>query len=103
MKVQWTEKAVLSYEHIAVYILESFGVKAKNRFVEKVALKIRLVASIPSVGKLESTFGGEDVEYRSVIVNGLSKIIYRIEGNTLYVVAFWDTRREPKTLEKELE
>ena len=33
--------------------------------------------------------------YRSVIINGLNKMVYRIDGDIIYVVDFWDTRREP--------
>ena len=33
--------------------------------------------------------------YRSVIINGLNKMVYRIDGDIIYIVDFWDTRREP--------
>lgn len=34
--------------------------------------------------------------YRSVIINGLNKLVYFTEGDILYIAGFWDTRREPK-------
>ena len=36
-------------------------------------------------------------------VNWQNKIIYYIENDTVNIVAFWDTRREPKTLIKDSE
>ena len=52
--------------------------------------------------KVESALGKGGAEYRSVVVDGLSKIIYRTEREMLYIVAFWDTRREPAALKEEL-
>ena len=34
--------------------------------------------------------------YRSVIINGLSKLVYYVDNDSIYIAAFWDTRREPK-------
>ena len=34
--------------------------------------------------------------YRSIIVRRLNKIVYYVQGNTIHIAAFWDTRREPK-------
>ena len=36
------------------------------------------------------------IAYRSVIVNGLSKMVYYIKDDTIRIVAFWDTRQEPE-------
>jgi hypothetical protein len=32
--------------------------------------------------------------YRSIIINGLNKLVYRIDGEIIYVVGFWDTRMD---------
>jgi hypothetical protein len=33
----------------------------------------------------------------TVSVNkGLNKMVYRVDGDIIYIVAFWDTRKEPK-------
>ena len=41
--------------------------------------------------------------YRSVIINGLNKMVYRVDGNIIYIVDFWDTRREPVSLASQTE
>ncbi len=33
--------------------------------------------------------------YRSIVVNFLNKIIYRVEDDKILIVALWDVRREP--------
>ena len=36
--------------------------------------------------------------YRSYVMNGLNKMVYRIEYDTIYIVDFWDVRQDPSTL-----
>ena len=57
MRVQWTERALLSFERTATYIFEYFGFTAKQRFAEKVAYKVQLLTTMPDMGKVESTLG----------------------------------------------
>ena len=35
-------------------------------------------------------------------MNRLNKIVYRIDGDTIYIVALWDVRRNPGTLASEV-
>ena len=35
------------------------------------------------------------IEYRSIVVNRLNKIVYWINNDDIEIVDFWDTRREP--------
>lgn len=35
--------------------------------------------------------------YRSVIINGLNKLVYRIEGDIIYIAGFWNTRMNDET------
>ena len=36
--------------------------------------------------------------YRSIVATKYNKIIYFIDGDTIYIADLWDTRREPDTL-----
>ena len=40
--------------------------------------------------------------YRSYVMNRLNKIVYHIDGDIIYIVAFWDVRRDPVTLAGEV-
>ena len=50
----------------------------------------------PYIGPIDPLFDDRPVTYRSVIINGLSKMVYYIDDDVIYIAAFWDTRREPK-------
>jgi Txe/YoeB family toxin of Txe-Axe toxin-antitoxin module len=48
----------------------------------------------PGIGQIDPLFADRPQTYRSVIINGLNKLVYRIEGNTIHIVGFWDTRMD---------
>ena len=55
-----------------------------------------LLGQYPNMGKIESYLADLPRSYRSVVVSRLNKIVYYVDGNILYIVALWDTRREPQ-------
>ena len=50
----------------------------------------------PNVGSIDPLFADRSSAYRSIIINGLSKMVYRIDDDIVYIVGFWDTRQEPE-------
>ena len=50
----------------------------------------------PGIGQIDPLFEDRSVTYRSVIINGLNKLVYRVNDETIHIVAFWDTRMEPE-------
>ncbi len=96
MNVKWDPKAKQSFRQIATYIQRRFGDRARKAFIEDVKEAESLLGRSPYAGKTDPLFDDRPRTYRSVIINGLSKMVYFIEGETIYIAAFWDTRREPK-------
>lgn len=64
--------------------------------MQKVKDAENLVKRNPNIGLVDPLFAGRKRPYRSSIINGLSKMVYFIDDETIYIAAFWDTRREPK-------
>ena len=64
--------------------------------MEEVSQTAQLLGEQPYLGKIEPYLAHRPLEYRSIVVNRLNKIVYRIEDDAVCIVAFWDTRREPK-------
>lgn len=48
----------------------------------------------PNIGKLEPLFSDRTTAYRSVIINGLNKMVYFVKDEIIYIVGFWDTRMD---------
>lgn len=95
MKIQWTLRARKGYLQISRYIQIRFGKTASERFVKGVLETEEMLANNPNIGKVDPLFQGRSRMYRSLIIRGLSKVVYCIEADTLYIVAMWDTRKDP--------
>lgn len=99
MRVVQTDSAKQQILDTARYIRREFGKKSKESFLQKVRETRRLLADNPYLGPVEPLLAERAQSYRSVVVGKLNKMVYYIEEDTvIYVVAFWDCRREPDTL-----
>ena len=96
MRVKWTDHALAQREQVASYICLQFGTKRKTLFLRDVREMTRLLRHSPNMGRIDPLFEDRPYAFRSVVINGLSKMVYRIDGETIYIVAFWDTRMEPE-------
>ena len=96
MKVKWYSHARAGRRNVATYIFRRFGLRHAERFMEQVDEKVSIIMQNPNMGTVDSLFEERPLEYRSVVINRLSKLVYRYDNNTIHIVAFWDTRQEPK-------
>ena len=96
MIVIWSEKAENTLKQTADYILEKFGENNRNNFIQEVYKIVKLLETNPNLGKIEPLLVDFPEMYRSIVVNFLNKIIYRVEDDKILIVALLDVvRREP--------
>ena len=98
----WTDQAKEGKNHVAEYIRNKFGLKYKRKFIQDVDRTVRMLMRSPNVASFEELLSDLPSDYRSIVVNHLSKIIYRIHDDVIYIVDFWDVRRDPKTLASQI-
>ena len=103
MRINWYSEAQWHLEQIEDYIFDRFGVDSMLEFVEKVDQAVGMIRRHPSVGPVEPLLADRMQTYRSVVVGNMSKIIYRVQDETIHIVDLWDCRREPKALSEEIE
>ena len=96
MKVEWTDLAIRQKNQVADYIRRRFGFKRKKKFAQEVDQAVNMVLRNPNIGPIDPLFDDRPIAYRYVIINSLSKMVYYIDDDVIYIAAFWDTRREPK-------
>ena len=96
MKVSWSKKASDAVVSTSVYILDKFGPKASEEFLQEVQHVSDLLESNPCLGPVEPLLAQKSKPYRSVVLNHLNKVVYYIKDDTIRIAAFWDTPREPK-------
>ena len=95
MKIRWNSSARADMRQVARYVNKKFGRKARQEFMQRVKDAEKRIATQPNIGIIDPLYADRPMTYRSVIINGLNKMVYRIDGDIIYVVDFWDTRREP--------
>ena len=96
MKIIWHPRAEKEKDIIADYIRWRFGDKHMEEFMQEVDKIAQMLMSSPNIGKIDPLYAHRVKTYRSVVINGLSKMVYYIDGDSVRIAAFWDTRREPK-------
>ena len=95
MKTSWAPNARASFRQIARYINSRFGRKARLNYVQEVKDMEGRLKQSPNLGFIDPLFCDSPIAYRSIIINGLSKMVYYIKDDTIRIAAFWDTRQEP--------
>ena len=102
MKSIITDVAKQQIRQIAKYIRKEFGKTRRDEFMQELRQTRRLIESNPTIGPVDPLFVDCVVMYRSYVMNRLNKIVYRIDGDTIYIVALWDVRRDPVSLANEV-
>lgn len=95
MKVIWQPEAENGRQQIANYIRQNFDKKTMVEFMQEVRKTTQHLCQFPEMGRIDPLFENRTNTYRSIIVNKLSKLVYRIDDDIINIVAFWDCRREP--------
>ena len=95
MKAILTNAAKQQIRQTAKYVLKQFGKRRKDKFLQEVRHARFLIADNPNMGSIEPLLVKHTTTYRSLVVNKLNKIVYYIDNDIIYIVDFWDTRREP--------
>ncbi|MBO7545742.1 MAG: type II toxin-antitoxin system RelE/ParE family toxin [Paludibacteraceae bacterium] len=96
MRVIWQSNADRQRDQIAEYIRQEFGARRRRQFLKEVRQMTQKLKRSPCIGQIDPLFEDRSVTYRSVIINGLNKLVYRVNDETIHIVAFWDTRMEPE-------
>lgn len=91
----WDPNAKASFRQIARYINSRFVRKARQNYVQEVKDMEGRLKQSPNIGSIDPLFRDRSIAYRSIIINGLSKMVYYVKDDTIRIAAFWDTRQDP--------
>ena len=65
-------------------------------FYKEVEETVEMILRHPNIGQIDPLFANRTKTYLGVIINGLSKLVYFVSDDILYIAGFWDTRMEPQ-------
>ena len=100
MEIKWSSYALDDLEGTLYDIEERFNFKCARRFRAEIIALARRLANFPDLGKREPLLAHLlDGNIRSIPVDKLNKLIYiETYDDRLYILALWNTRRNPDTL-----
>jgi plasmid stabilization system protein ParE len=91
-------------DHAIAHLVESVELTGKDMslerreaLVEKVLRETDRLLEFPKGGQVEQLMDSRPFEYRRLVV-GNFKIIYRIDGEVIYVTDIFDARQDPRRM-----
>lgn len=95
MKLKWNPGAIDDQRAIVDYCKKQFGVIVSIEVREKIRRSAKLLKSHPQLGRVEPLLVGcTSLEYRSLVVDKVTKIIYTVHREYVYIHLLWDVRRD---------
>jgi plasmid stabilization system protein ParE len=88
VKKRFTKKVTV----LLKYLEKEWGKKTAVAFENKLHKRILQLAGQPYMGKPSEVF----TQVRSVLITKHNRMYYRIQGDCIEIINFYDTRRNPK-------
>jgi plasmid stabilization system protein ParE len=89
----WSLTAKFTYNQILEYLFENWTVKELEAFIDRTEEVINHIIGNP----LLYPFSLQGNTHKCVVVKQVS-LFYRIKGNTVELLVFWDNRQDPAKL-----
>ena len=95
MKIKWSLTAERAWYTALHHIYDEFGYRAALKFRSETKKVIRQLQKFPQSGSPEDLLPVE-ADYRSIVIEQYSKLVYKVLDEEIHIDDIWDTRREPK-------
>ena len=92
MRIVWTKRALRRLSEILEYIEIEFGVVARESFRSQTKDFTRLLSEFPEMGTLEV----KEKNLRGFQLTKQTRIFYRIKGDRIIILTFFDSRQNPR-------
>ena len=92
LKIFWTHKARLSFLAVLEYLCTEWSYDVALEFRNRVDVVLRYLSTNPNMGRKEEMLPHN---IRSYLISKNTKLFYRIVGNEMHLIKFFDTRQHP--------
>lgn len=89
--VRWNKRAKTSFDKTVDYLENEWGIESAIKFVRKVNRVLILLQSYPEVGREENL----KTDLFSIVIVKQITLFYRLRSNTIILLNFFDTRKNP--------
>lgn len=94
MRLVYTEQAIVSLQESLDFLPPDVSPEKREEIRDKILSKADKLLSSPQMGQREEYLEHLGQSHRRII-EGSYKIIYRIDGDMIYVTDIFDTRQDP--------
>lgn len=94
MKLVYTDKAIESLQEVLEFLSPKVNLEKLTQIRDEILDKADTLMKHPYLGQEEEYLEHLQMGHRR-LVQSHYKIIYRIEGNTIYITDIFDSRQDP--------
>ncbi len=92
LKIVWSKRASLKFDQIISYLVDEWGEKSAKQFIGRVFDFLEILSEFPEIGSVEN----KEKNIRGFTIVKQVNIYYRIKGDSIILILFFDTRQNPK-------
>ena len=92
MRIFLTKRAEKNYHSIKDYIIHKWGERVSEAFEQKTVDFLELLGDFPEIGVIEVP----DKQIRAFQLTKQTRVFYRIKGDRIIILTFFDVRQDPK-------
>ncbi len=89
--VIWNKRAAKQLEELQEYLEQEFGIDTVKKFTNRLFKFLELLIRYPHIGTLEN----KTENIRGFLLHRHTTIIYRVKGNSVYILSLFDNRQNP--------
>ena len=93
MKIIWSDNAIADYHQNIGYLLNQWSAEIAEGFINDVEEVLGLILVYP---QLYPTSEIKDI--RKAVIRKQITLFYKIEGDDIFLVRFWNNHQDPKNL-----
>ncbi len=91
LEIYWTKRADKKFDNIIEYLFNEWGESVTKAFTRKVYDFLDILSEFPEIGTMENKGKG----IRGFTIVKQVNIFYRISGNKVILLNFFDNRQNP--------
>jgi plasmid stabilization system protein ParE len=92
LEIYWSKRADAKFDEIIDYLDSEWGEGVTGAFVKKVYDFLDILVEFPEIGTIEHT----ESKIRGFVIVKQVTIFYKVRGNKIILLNFFDNRRNPK-------
>lgn len=90
--IKWSKYADKKYDEIIEHLLDEWGENVTKAFVKRTFEFLDLLVDFPEIGSIENA----DRQIRGFVLIKQLTVFYKIKGNIIVILNFYDNRQRPK-------